>query len=61
MHNKPTLYILCGRPYSGKTTLARELARRFGFEIVSMDKIMEQEKLDPVRMTQTDWNRVYFN
>jgi predicted ATPase len=29
--SKPTLYILCGLPFSGKTTLARALADRCGF------------------------------
>lgn len=59
-NTKPILYILCGLPYSGKTTLARELSRRSGFEIVSMDNVMDEEGLDPITMTQTDWDRIYF-
>ncbi|MDO8498830.1 MAG: ATP-binding protein [bacterium] len=56
---KPVLYILCGLPYSGKTTLTRELVKRFGFKVVSMDNVMGEKGYDPVTMTQEDWNEVY--
>jgi broad-specificity NMP kinase len=29
--SEPTLYILCGLPFAGKTTLAKELVKHFGF------------------------------
>lgn len=54
-----TLCILCGLPYSGKTTLTKELVKRFGFKVVSMDDVMDEKGLDPVTMTQEDWNKVY--
>jgi len=57
--NKQVLYIMVGLPYSGKTTLTKELVNRFGFEVVSMDKTIDEENLDPVTMTQEDWNIVY--
>lgn len=34
-----TLYILCGLPFSGKTTLAKELVKRFGFISINIDDI----------------------
>lgn len=54
-----TLYIITGLPYSGKTTLTKELVRRFGFSVVSMDDIMEKRHLDSATMVQDDWNAVY--
>lgn len=57
--NKGFLYTLTGLPYSGKTTLTNELVKRFGFKIASMDDIMSDMGLDPVKMTQDDWNAVY--
>jgi len=50
---------MVGLPYSGKTTFTKELVSRFGFEVISMDDLMDREGLDPVTMTQEDWNMVY--
>lgn len=36
---KPTQYILCGIPFSGKTTLGRELAKRLDFVHINLDEI----------------------
>jgi adenylate kinase family enzyme len=33
------LYILCGLPFAGKTTLAKELVKRFGFVHIGIDQI----------------------
>ena len=52
---RPVLYILCGLPFSGKTTLARHLVDRLGFASVSIDQIRlargftwsEDEKVSP--------------
>ncbi len=35
----PVLYILCGLPFSGKTTLTKELVKRFGFISINIDDI----------------------
>ncbi|OHB25768.1 MAG: hypothetical protein A2542_03775 [Parcubacteria group bacterium RIFOXYD2_FULL_52_8] len=35
----PTLYIMCGLPFSGKTYLARELAKHLGIETFSYDEL----------------------
>ena len=36
---KPTQYLLCGLPFSGKTTLGKQLARRPGFVHINLDQI----------------------
>jgi predicted kinase len=36
---KQILYILCGMPFSGKTTLAKKIAQKFNSEIVAFDWI----------------------
>jgi len=56
---KPTLYILTGLPYSGKTTLTNELIKRFGFKTASVDGVMDERGLDSDTMVQKDWNEVY--
>jgi predicted kinase len=53
------LYILTGLPYSGKTTLTKELVNRFGFIKVSMDDIIDEKGFEIEDMTQEDWNTVY--
>jgi len=40
-----TLYILCGLPFSGKSTLAAALARWAGGEVVSLDAINAERGL----------------
>ena len=37
----PTLYLLCGVAFSGKTTLARAIAEHAGLRVVSTDEINE--------------------
>ena len=37
--NEVGLYMLCGLPFAGKTTLAQELVKRFGFWHISIDQI----------------------
>lgn len=36
---KPIQYLLVGFPYSGKTTLARELVKRLGFAQINIDQL----------------------
>jgi predicted kinase len=60
MQNKPTLYILCGLPYSGKTTLQKELVKRLGLQAVSVDRIMDERDMwREGHPTQEDWNEAY--
>jgi predicted kinase len=37
--NKSELYILCGLPFAGKSILAKELVKRFGFVYIAIDQI----------------------
>lgn len=37
--NKPIQYLLVGFPYSGKTTLAKELVKRLGFAHINIDQL----------------------
>ncbi len=39
---RPRLFVLCGLAFSGKSTLARELAARRGAAVVSLDAINEE-------------------
>lgn len=50
---------MTGLPYSGKSTLTKELVKRFGFSVVSMDDIMDEKGMDSAIMVQEDWNTVY--
>lgn len=56
------LYILCGIPLSGKSTLATELVKRFGFTRIDLDEIKFElygtHKKDS-GMIERDWNYVY--
>lgn len=37
--NKPVQYLLVGFPYSGKTTLAKELEKKLGFARINIDEL----------------------
>lgn len=51
---------MTGLPYSGKSTLTRELVKRFGFEVVSVDDIMDRESMwRDGHPTQEDWDVAY--
>ena len=54
------LYILCGLPYSGKTTLRKELVKKLHFDYVSVDEIMKERNMwREGHPTQDDWNEAY--
>jgi predicted kinase len=40
--NKPTQFILCGIPFSGKTTLGKKLEKRLGFVHINLDDIKKE-------------------
>lgn len=59
---KPMLYILCGLPFSGKTTLAKELVKRFGFIRVDLDQINTERGLGSKSnddISDEDWKITY--
>lgn len=40
----PTLYIMCGLPFSGKTTLAKVIAEKVGAKMIAFDEMWASEK-----------------
>ena len=40
----PTLYIMCGLPFSGKTTLAKKIAEKTGAKLIAFDRIWAEKK-----------------
>jgi predicted kinase len=56
----PTLYFLCGLPFSGKSTLGRALAAHAGGAIVSFDELYAEygEALARARDTLAVWQAV---
>ncbi len=57
----PHLYILCGLPFAGKTTLAKALANRMGFKRVAIDDINTERGIwdDKVGMSPKEWMNTY--
>ena len=56
----PTLYTITGLPYSGKTTLRKELIKHIDFELVSIDNIMDKSNMwREGHPTQDDWDKAY--
>ena len=43
---KPTLYIMCGLAFSGKSTLAKRIAKHLNIPRVSTDEMFEELKLE---------------
>lgn len=59
---EPILYIMCGLPFSGKTTLAQALTRQLGFPIVGIDNIREERGFsweDNAKVTAEDWKSIF--
>lgn len=57
---KPCLYILCGLPFAGKTTLARALERS-GISRVAIDDINTERGIwdDETGMSPEEWTNTY--
>jgi predicted kinase len=62
--NKPKLFILCGEAFSGKSTLAKEISKRYEAKIVGRDEIyFAVEKLLALEETPDEddidlWNQL---
>lgn len=50
---------MAGRPFAGKSTLRRELVKRFGFSVASVDWEINNRGMDVANMTQDEWNLAY--
>lgn len=53
------LYIITGLPFAGKTTLTKELVKRFGFVVASVDEMLDRGNFVVEKMTYDDWGIVY--
>ncbi len=58
---KPCLYILCGLPFAGKTTLAKEMVKLLGIKRVSIDEINGERGIwnDDTGMLPEEWTKTY--
>jgi predicted kinase len=58
---KPHLYILCGLPFAGKTTLARALVCRLGINRVAIDDINTERGVwdDEIGLSPEEWTNTY--
>ena len=50
---RPLLFIMCGPPFSGKSTLARAIEARFGITRIEVDAVHLERNLADVR--EADW------
>lgn len=59
MPDAPLLFAMCGIPFSGKTTVARELSDRCGLALVSVDAIVCELGIDlgPDAVEHRGWAR----
>lgn len=56
------LYIFCGIPFSGKTTLARRLEEKFGFVRIDLDDVkfsLFGKNITDEQIDQKGWNTIY--
>ena len=55
------LYILCGLPFAGKTTLAKEMVKLLGVRRVSIDEINGERGIwnDETGMSPEEWTKTY--
>lgn len=57
-----TLYILCGYPFAGKSTLADTLIKKYGFIRVAIDSINDELGIGrdyAVEIAPAEWQRTY--
>lgn len=53
---RPTLYIMCGLAFSGKSTVARKITEHTGAKIIAFDKLwVEKDKEQPVPKGDEGW------
>lgn len=58
---RPSLILMCGLPFAGKSTLARILARRTGARLISLDGVNDDRGLgrDGAAITPEQWDATY--
>lgn len=56
------LYIFCGIPFSGKTTIAKKISDKFGFSRIDLDDVkfgLFGNDVKDENLSQKDWDKVY--
>ncbi len=56
------LYIFCGIPFSGKSTLTKEIAKRKGFTRIDLDEVkfdLYGKDITDQNLQQKDWDSIY--
>lgn len=56
------LYIFCGIPFSGKTTIARQIESRFGYKRIDLDEVKFElfgRGVKDSEIKQEGWDKVY--
>lgn len=59
---KQKLYILCGIPFAGKTTIAQKISEKLGFIKVDLDEVKFQlfgNSIKDEDIDQKGWNKIY--
>ena len=57
---RPSLYIMCGLPFSGKTTIARALASRCDFVHLDLDALARAKSLFPEEgINDEQWSQMF--
>ena len=58
---KPTLHILCGLPFAGKTTIAKKLAEKLGMHHIEVDIIKRELGigLDGQSTSELEWEEIF--
>ena len=56
-----TLYVMCGLPFAGKSTLVKELIKRFDFSLVASDEINSERGigLHGEAIPMQEWDKTY--
>jgi len=56
------LYLFCGIPFAGKTTLAKKVANRFGYTRIDLDEVKFEllgNDVNDETIDQSSWDRIY--
>jgi len=57
--NRPTLHIMCGLAFSGKSTLAKRIAEYTESEIIAFDKLwVEEDKVKHIQKDADGWKYI---
>lgn len=58
----PTLYLMCGISFSGKTTISKLISQKKGFIRIDLDEVKVEltgPGLPDEQITQTQWDQIY--